>query len=153
MFTSSEEEFETLIEKSETDLSLNKVPQKKRASKITNGTKQWPRDPSISKTAIYLSSYKCEYNDEHETFISGTTNQQFMEAHHLIPMNNQDSFENSLDVLGNIVSLCPNCHRMIHFGDIKSKNIIIEKLYMQKQDELEKYGLKIGIENLKNLYK
>ncbi|MGL4999965.1 MAG: HNH endonuclease [Cetobacterium sp.] len=56
--------------------------------------------------------------------MSGTTNKQYMEAHHLIPMNAQDSFKNSLDVLGNVVSLCPNCHRMIHHGDEVSKNII-----------------------------
>ncbi|MCE0554185.1 restriction endonuclease [Bacillus thuringiensis] len=33
----------------------------------------------------------------------------------------QHDFENSLDVVGNIVSICPNCHRLIHYGRDKDK--------------------------------
>ncbi|MGL5797705.1 MAG: HNH endonuclease [Cetobacterium sp.] len=120
---------------------------------MTNGIKQWPRDPNLPKIVIKLANYKCEYNEEHITFISGSTKQQYMEAHHLIPMNSQDSFKNSLDVLGNIVSLCPNCHRMIHHGDENCKNIIIEKLYNEKQKDLQKFGLEITLEAMKKIYK
>ena len=76
-----------------------------------------------------------------------------MEAHHLIPMNAQDIFENSLDVLGNVSSLCPICHKMIHHGDEESKNKIIEKLFMEKEKDLKKSGLDITLEKLQNLYK
>ena len=134
-------------------LNLDVIPLKKQSIKVSSGIKQWPRDPSISKTAIYHSNYKCQYDNQHKTFNSAVTNQQYMEAHHLIPMNAQDSFKNSLDVLGNVVSLCPNCHRMIHHGDEASKNIIIEKLYAQKEKELRKFGLEIILEDLKKLYK
>ena len=42
-------------------------------------------------------------------------------VHHLIPLRMQHDFENSLDVVGNIVSICPNCHRLIHYGRDKDK--------------------------------
>ena len=47
-----------------------------------------------------------------------------MEAHHLIPLRMQHDFENSLDVVGNIVSICPNCHRLIHYGRDKDKKVL-----------------------------
>lgn len=153
VFTSSEEEFENIVEKASFDLNIEIAPQRKRTARIISGVKQWPRDPSISKTAIYLSNYKCQYDSEHTTFTSGTTKQQYMEAHHFIPMNAQERFKNSLDVLGNVVSLCPTCHRMIHHVDEKSKNKIIDKLFLGKIEELKKYGLEISLEEIKNLYK
>lgn len=132
--------------------TLNIIEEKKEKI-IINQIEKRNRNIKIINEVLLKYDYKCQYNEEHKTFISGTTNQQYMEAHHLIPMNAQDSFKNSLDVLGNVVSLCPNCHRMIHHGDEASKNIIIEKLYIQKEKELRKFGLEIILEDLKKLYK
>lgn len=56
----------------------------------------------------------------------------------------------SLDIEENIVSLCSNCHNQIHYGEGAGK--IIEDLYEQRKEELEKVGLKIEKEVLLSLY-
>ncbi|MGV2527447.1 UNVERIFIED_CONTAM: restriction endonuclease, partial [Bacillus thuringiensis] len=50
-------------------------------------------------------------------------------------------FENSLDVVGNIVSICPNCHRLIHYGRDKDKKKVLELLFEQRKDSLKKFGI------------
>lgn len=75
-----------------------------------------------------------------------------MEAHHLIPMNKQADFAYSLDRVANVKSLCPNCHRAIHYGGAKVRNEIIEKLYWQSIDSLKKIGLTISLDDLIDMY-
>lgn len=130
---------------------IKEVPQKKNA-KIKTSIDKWPRNPEISKTALEKADYKCEVNNEHTTFISRLTERPYMEAHHLIPMNEQDKFENNLDVLGNIVCLCSNCHRLLHHGKEKYNNEIIKKLYYEREKSLEDYGIYISLEDLKKIY-
>ena len=73
-----------------------------------------------------------------------------MEAHHLIPLNAQDDFDNSLDVDANIVCLCPNCHRKLHFGEnIHSE---LSKLFKLREESLERSGLKISFDKLLGIY-
>lgn len=78
--------------------------------------------------------------------------QQYVEAHHLIPMKYQNMFEQSLDIPENIVALCPNCHRAIHYGKLEYKNKIIEKLYNKRQKMLEENSIKITLEQLYEMY-
>ena len=74
-----------------------------------------------------------------------------MEAHHIIPLSAHEQFEYNLDVDANIVSLCPNCHRKLHFGrDIK---IELKKLYDLRKDKLIKSGINISFEKLLDLYR
>lgn len=108
------------------------------------------RNPAISKSTLEKANYKCEANSEHTSFISRLTKRSYMEAHHLIPMSEQDKFENNLDVLGNLVCLCPNCHKLLHHG--KEKNKIIEKLYYERVESLKSYGIYISLEDLKKIY-
>ena len=72
-----------------------------------------------------------------------------MEAHHLIPLKFQDDFHYSIDVPANIVSLCPNCHREVHFGN---PDKILELLLEKHKDELEKYEISVDLEELKSIY-
>ncbi len=101
-------------------------PQQKREIKDSNkSTSKIPRDPNIAAHALNKANYKCEINPNHQTFISRTSNQNFVEAHHLIPMNAYDDFEFSIDIPENIISLCPNCHRLIHHGEEQKVNEIL----------------------------
>ncbi|WP_447212985.1 HNH endonuclease [Bacillus cereus] len=89
----------------------------------------------------------------HLTFVSAVTGSNFVEAHHLIPMSLQSKFRWSLDVLGNIVSLCPNCHRMIHHANKADKHLLIEKLYSLRKQALIDFGIDIPIYELLVAYK
>ena len=73
-----------------------------------------------------------------------------MEAHHLIPLRMQHDFENSLDVVGNIVSICPNCHRLIHYGRDKDKKSF--RTSLNKEKLLKKFGIEVSPEELFGYY-
>ncbi|ULS52377.1 HNH endonuclease [Pectobacterium carotovorum] len=92
-----------------------------------------PRNAVIARKALEKANYQCEYESTHKTFISPITKLEFMEAHHLIPLSVQKDFSTSLDHIYNIFSLCPNCHRKIHFGSVKDKEEILERLYRSRE--------------------
>ncbi|WP_409158933.1 HNH endonuclease [Pectobacterium sp. B2J-2] len=93
----------------------------------------FPRSAVIARQALEKANYQCEYESGHKTFISPITKLYFMEAHHLIPLSAQKDFSTSLDHIYNIFSLCPNCHRKIHFGSAKDKEEILERLYRSRE--------------------
>lgn len=67
----------------------------------------------------------------------------------MIPLSYQDSFQYSLDVEANIVSLCSNCHNQIHYG--KEADELIKKLFNIRKVELDKAGLYLSVQELLDL--
>jgi hypothetical protein len=117
--------------------ALKLKPQKNSAN-ITS----WIRDSRISKAAIKRANYKCELStdtDSHESFIASFTNRNFVEAHHLIPMKEQSKFTFSLDNALNIVALCPNCHRLVHYGEKVIRYKKISELYKRRKKDIETF--------------
>lgn len=123
---------------------------------MENTSKKYDRNPLIGKIAIIESGYKCINDEMHTTFSAKSSNKQFMEAHHLIPISFQSEIWNrfnvNIDCKENIVSLCPNCHRAIHYSVDKYKQQILEKLYKSKKDDLKKIGIDISFEELLKFY-
>jgi len=139
--------------------SLNKVkieggikPEKRPKPRKEKGKQVWPRDPKKAQQALKRAEFKCEIDESHITFMSEASNVPYMEAHHLIPLKMQHEFEQSLDVIGNIVSLCPNCHRMIHHAKPREKKKLLEQLYQKRKCELEQSSLNIDLEYLLSVY-
>lgn len=112
----------------------------------------WERNASIAKEAIALVNYCCEVDKSHITFKSSVTKENYVEAHHLIPINQQNKFKFSVDVPGNIIALCPNCHREIHHAENVNKKKLIKQLFDKRKKELEEFGLHINISELLELY-
>lgn len=150
-FAVDEEEFNDTIEISEI-VAEEIGPKERGQAKQINSTEKWSRDAGISKTALNKSGYCCEFDSTHESFISKNTGEIYLEAHHLIPMNAQQDFEYSLDVVGNVISLCPNCHKKIHHSTPDEVEIMLKKFYNERKNILEKYGIGISFEELKKLY-
>lgn len=120
------------------NITLDFESQKEVKSQIVvSGRLTYPRDKREVIRAINKAGYACEIDPEHHTFISNNSKHQFVEAHHLIPMSFQPEFKTNLDRSDNIVSLCPNCHRKIHFGTDTDKTNLLEVLYQKKKDEME----------------
>jgi hypothetical protein len=94
------------------------------------------RDRNIALERIQIEKYKCEYNPSHNLFNSRYTNLPYLEAHHLIPLALQKSTQKKLDVIENIFSLCPYCHRAIHYADKDLTQDIIEKLVHRRPNLL-----------------
>lgn len=112
---------------------------------------RYPTDTRLAKTALMLSGYLCEFDASHKTF-TGKNEEQFMEGHHLIPMTAQKDFDINLDRIENIVSLCPNCHSAIHYGNDTDRKKVLLKLYNERQEELSSVGLNISFNDLFNKY-
>lgn len=151
LFIEDEKSYEDAVEKAEIIKEVE-GPQKKIPQRETNVGKRFPRNPSISKTAINKVNYSCEVDGTHSSFKSKYTNKMYVEAHHLIPVNFGDEFQYSLDIGSNIISLCPNCHRKIHNSIPEERNIMIEKLYNERKDRLKEQGIEITLEELKSKY-
>ena len=124
---------------------LNKKDKKK-------GSSSWKRNENYSFMAIEDSQFLCENDPNHSTFISRKSGKQFMEAHHLIPMEFYDYFQYSIDIPENIISLCPNCHSLFHYSENNFRNKIIEKFYNKRRELLKKRKIDIDLNKLKGYY-
>lgn len=120
-----------------------------KPEKISGNKLSYKRNIEKAKKSIVLSNFTCNLDSKHISFTS-KNDKPYMEAHHLIPLSTQDYFENSLDVDANIVCLCPNCHRKLHYGkDIQTD---LRKLYDSRIGYLNKSGIEISFEELIEFY-
>lgn len=124
----------------------------------TNRGKIIAKDSRVSKAALKEADYKCIIDSSHKTF--NTRHKiPYMEGHHLIPCTVGNSefyyqkFNKNIDCLENIVSICPNCHRAIHYGDWDSKSEKLRVLYQKQHKKLEAAGIYITEEELFDLYR
>lgn len=126
-------------------------PVEKGEATLRNGVKVYPRNKEVSLNAIKIAMFTCEADATHESFIRKNTDTKYMEPHHLIPMSYSDQFPYSLDVEANIVSLCSNCHNLIHYGE--DRYTLLKQLYDMRKESLESAGLYVTFEELKQMYK
>lgn len=98
------------------------------------------------------SNWECEISKSHKTFINEQLYKPYVEGHHLIPIFAQDQFEYTIDFADNIVTLCPNCHRKIHYGLQEDKYEMIQLLYERRKDIYPKYGIEITLKELLSFY-
>lgn len=116
------------------------------------GRYTYVRNSSVTEYVKVSANWKCELNPVHNTFISKYNEMPYVEAHHLIPMKLQDNFEYSLDVPANVVSLCPNCHRLVHHGIKTEKSKILISLYNQRKNDLVLAGIEMSMNDLLTMY-
>lgn len=151
---SAQEDEEKYQEESSVDITLSDkdFPPVKKVSR--RGTKIRilpPRSKAKGDYALKKNAYKCEVDYKHKTFLT-KSGMQYMEKHHLIPMEYYELFEYSLDDINNIVCICPMCHRMIHHGRQDDAQIIIEKLWNERKDRLKTANIPIELDELKKMY-
>lgn len=115
------------------------------------GRKVYPRDEETAINALRLAEYKCECDRTHITFIRKKDGTPYTEPHHLVPLSCHASFDVSLDVEENIVSLCSHCHNKLHYGrDIEET---LQILYDARKDLLANAGIDISFSELLRIYK
>lgn len=119
---------------------------------LVRGRKVWKRNPAYAAEAVLLANYFCEVDNSHKHFISKTTEQSYVEAHHLIPIRFQDKHEHSLDIHANIVSICVACHKQLHHGFFRDKKDILDKLLNSRKERLKASGIDIDITQLYSYY-
>ncbi len=131
---------------------LVKGPKKRATPVKSKAGMSYPRNIAESIEAKRKSEYKCEIDLLHETFINSTDNNPYVEAHHLVPMAAQGYFENTIDFADNIVTLCPNCHRKIHYALPKEKAEMLEFLYANREKVYSRYRIEVDKKMLMNFY-
>ncbi len=115
------------------------------------------KNPAISKRVLESNGFHCLCDNSHTTFTTNRGN-AYMEGHHLIPCTVSNSqriqmeFGSKLDREENIVCICPNCHRAIHFGDNSTRRQVIINLFGKQEPSLKKAGIKIELNSLLEMY-
>ncbi|MCT2910521.1 HNH endonuclease [Weissella confusa] len=127
------------------------TPQKISAQ-VINETTQFVRNKKVSIQSLANADYSCEFDTSHQSFISRFTGKMYVEAHHLIPLSNQHQFKYSLDVPANIVSLCPNCHKTVHYGDEEQVLKITNYLLTSRKSRLSSSNIDVDSTRLKTFY-
>lgn len=79
------------------------------------------RDPKIKAWVLKEANGRCECCENDAPFIT-TESEPFLEVHHLRCLADGGS-----DTVSNTVSLCPNCHREMHYGI--NKTILLNSIY------------------------
>lgn len=95
-------------------------------------SEKYKRNVQKGKNAIVDADFLCEVNTNHKVFVSKVTGKNYVEAHHLIPMEFQDKFAASVDVEANIVSLCVTCHKKLHHAVFEEKEETLNMLYKKE---------------------
>lgn len=99
-------------------------------------------DVKLKATRLSLSNYTCENCPSHKTFTRKKGDHPYMECHHLIPLHSKKEYKDLvLDAIYNLVSLCPNCHAQIHYGDKKARTEVLLNAYKVRKKELKEVGI------------
>ena len=111
----------------------------------------------LKRKALERANYKCELEDfcncAPHYFTNKRTGKNYMEMHHLIPREFSNDFENSIEQIENYVSLCPRCHRFLHFAVDRERKMALHYLYLKRIESLNLKGIGIEEKILKEYYK
>lgn len=143
------------------EYNQNSIQQLKNISKeiktiASKNGRKYVTQKKIKDYKIKQSGYICDCHDsKHYYFISNSTKKNYLEGHHIIPMNQQSIYEMklvNLDVIQNISPLCPTCHRKIHNGTKEEKMDAISKIYNKNKKDLHEIDRKLSLEKLAEYY-
>lgn len=112
----------------------------------------YPRDIRKKANAIRKANFLCEISNNHPLFKSRITNQNYLEAHHLIPLKYADLFSFSLDIEANIVAVCPHCHRLLHHGKKEDIRPLLDLLFQKRKQALADKRIQLTWEQLCSYY-
>ena len=102
-------------------------------------------DPKLKVTRMEKANFLCEVNKNHITFTSKKTKHQYLETHHIIPIEAQKEIQDkALDRMFNLISLCPICHKQVHYACEEEKREIFMKMYEIRKDEMLEHGFDIA---------
>lgn len=111
----------------------------------------YPRKQSEARSALRRAQYLCEVDNSHFVFKRRNRSDNYTEPHHLVPLSAHRDFPGiDLDREQNIVSLCSNCHNILHYG--ASYKEILYELYIQRRELLKQIGIVISFEQLVSYY-
>jgi 5-methylcytosine-specific restriction endonuclease McrA len=103
--------------------SATKKPERKKVE-----TSTYNRNHAIVVYVQERSGFKCEVDSCNYQGFEKEDGTKFIEVHHLIQLS-----ENGEDSIDNAVAVCPNCHRLLHYGkDRKSLREVLKTKIISK---------------------
>lgn len=120
----------------------------KQFEDVKNNIRCKPRDRSIIQEVLNESHCTCFFNDIHESF-KNFNRYDHVEAHHIIPVNLNDSFDEELDCKENLIVLCPHCHKAIHYATNECKEELLQTI-LDNDENFSKFNL--SLDDLKEIY-
>jgi 5-methylcytosine-specific restriction protein A len=97
---------DTTVERKKRLESYNGKPEK-----IQTISYAFNRNPDVVAEALLRAKGLCERCKKQAPFLRKSDGSPYLEVHHKTPLS-----EDGTDTLENVLALCPNCHREIHFG-------------------------------------
>lgn len=118
---------------------------------------------NIRQVAFEKYDYKCffdhfaideEEKEAHRLNYFHTKKQcVYLEGHHMVQMQNSKFFEQDVDVLENIIPVCPNCHRKLHNATSEVVLKMLQTYYdNSNKQELIRKGIFVDIDTLARFY-
>ena len=112
---------------------------------------KYVRSQKVARNALMVANNLCEYDNTHYVFTRRNSDKYYTEPHHIVPLSASLDFPNvDLDREQNVVSLCSNCHNILHYGADFEK--ILRPLYEKRKELLKAIGVEISYEELKKYY-
>lgn len=109
------------------------------------------------KQAKLQSNYTCALENINNCkpiyFTAKAGGKNYLETHHLIPREFRNDFSYSIEVLANYITLCPRCHRQIHFAVDRERKHLINALYNERKHRLSLVRLDLDTEKMYEYYK
>ena len=77
----------------------------------------------------YMDYCNCDSDVHKKMYFKNRSGKIYLEGHHIIQMENSKFFKNSLDVVENVIPLCPNCHCKLHNAESKEVIKMLDIIY------------------------
>lgn len=110
-----EESFRRAIARSANDTQTARLARLEQApaypARTMVTTTSFARNPDVVAEALFRAKGTCEQCKRSAPFIRALDNTPYLEIHHKVRLS-----YGGPDTLGNVIALCPNCHRKAHYG-------------------------------------
>ena len=120
------------------------------------GRKRFKTQKKIRDSVLENANYLCDCHDKKHFYFESTDLHNYVEGHHIVPMNRQEEYyfdkDINLDIPNNIVPLCPNCHCQIHLGSRQSRIKILSELYVRNKAKLLSFNPDLTLSILASYY-
>ncbi|MDR2962295.1 MAG: HNH endonuclease [Bacteroidales bacterium] len=101
----------------------------------------------------YMDYCNCESDIHKRMYFKNKNGKTYLEGHHIIQMENSKFFKNSLDVIENMIPLCPNCHSKIHNAENKEVVKMLDVIYAKiDKKAFMKQGIFVDENTLRSFY-
>lgn len=107
--------------------------------KIVKEHIEWERNQNLASQRKKRDGYQCQICKMKFEKVYGEIGRNFAEAHHIIPLAKLETTQ--LNTIDDLITVCANCHRMLHKlngekGDIKKLKKRINKRYLTAITEI-----------------